>query len=275
MNFDRNTVTGFILLAVLFFAFFFYTNRQQSALQKQKAFEDSVNHVKDSVARINQQKLTPGAKGDSNAAITVDSNARFPQALNGSEQLTTVENDLVKVVFTNKGGQPKSVELKKFKGPDSLNVKLAGTAFDKIDYSVADNGKTDSITGLYFTPAQVNKSGDDQVITYQLQGKDGNMITHKFTVKRDYMIDFDLSINGANQLLSNNTLLITWQNRAVRQQKDIAYERQQSQIGYRENGDYDHSSAVSSNSEEFKKPVNWVAVKQQFFSTTFIAKNNF
>src|SRR5438874_2409908 len=119
MNFDRNTVTGFILLVVLFFAFFFYTNRQQAALQKQKAF-------------------------------------------------------------------------------------------DKIDYSVSDNGKTDTITGLFFTPSQVTKSGEDQVVTYQLEGKDGSLITHKFTVKPDYMVDFDLSINGANQLLSNNTLLISW-----------------------------------------------------------------
>lgn len=275
MNFDRNTVTGFILLAVLFFAFFYYTNRQQAALRTQKAFEDSVAHVKDSVARVQQQKLNPVTKGDSSAAISVDSNARFPQAMQGSEQLTTVENDLIRVVFTNKGGQPKYVELKKFKGPDSSLVRLAGSAFDKIDYSVSDNGKADSITGLYFTPAQVTKAGEDQVVTYQLQGKDGSMITHKFTVKPDYMVDFDLSINGANQLLSNNTLLLTWQNRAVRQQKDINYERQQSQIGYRVDGDYDHSSAVSSNTEEFKKPVNWVAVKQQFFTTTFIDKNNF
>jgi YidC/Oxa1 family membrane protein insertase len=70
-------------------------------------------------------------------------------------------------------------------------------------------------------------------------------------------------------------LQLKWQNRAVRQQKDLSYERQQSQIGYRENGDYDYSSAMRNNSEEFKKPVNWVAVKQQFFNTAFIAKNNF
>jgi YidC/Oxa1 family membrane protein insertase len=275
MNFDRNTVIGFILLAVLFFAFFYYTNNQQAALQKQKAYQDSVTHVKDSVARLNQQKMNPVTKTDSANIPAIDSNARFPQALQGSEQLTTVQNDLIKVVFSNKGGQPKYVELKKFKSPDSVDVRLAGSPFDKIDYSILDNGKTDTISGLYFAGGQVTQSGNDQIVTYQLQGKDGSLITHKFTVKPDYMVDFELSMNGANQLLSNNTLFITWQNRAVRQQKDISYERQQSQIGYRVDGDYDHSSAVSSNSEEFKKPVNWVAVKQQFFTTTFIAKNNF
>lgn len=274
MNFDRNTIIGFILLAVLFFGFFYYTNKQQAALQKQKATQDSIARAKDSLARLNQPK-NPVTKTDSVVQNTIDSNAKFAQAAQGTEQLFTVENDLIKVVFTNKGGQPKSVELKKYKGPDSADVKLAGTDFDKIDYSILDNGKTDSISGLFFSGGQIVKSGDDQIITFQLQGKDGNSITHKFTVRPNYMIDFDLSINGANQLLTNNTLFLRWQNQAVRQQKDIAYERQQSQIGYRVNDDYDYSSAMKSNSEEFKKPVNWVSVKQQFFNTTLIAKNNF
>jgi YidC/Oxa1 family membrane protein insertase len=277
MNFDRNTVVGIILLVVLFFGFFYYTNKQQASLQaktqKEKVYKDSVARV-DSIARAQQQKINPTTKNDSNNITAVDSNLRFPQ-LQGTEQLTAVENDLIKVVFTNKGGQPKSVELKKFRSPDSTNVKLAGTNFDKIDYSLKNsNTKTDSISGLFFSTGQVTKSGDDQIITYQLQGKDGSAITHKFTVKPDYMIDFDLSITGASQLLSNNTLFINWQNRAIRQQKDLSYERQQSQIGYREDGEFDHSS-IGTDNEEFKKPLNWVAVKQQFFASALVAKSNF
>ena len=275
MNFDRNTIIGFALLAALFFGFFYYTNRQQAALQKQKAYEDSIARVKDSVSRLNQQKQMPVTTVDTSNKVVIDSSGRFSQNSQGTEQLTAVENELIKVVFSNKGGQPKFVELKKFKGPDSSNVKLSGSDFDKIDYTLADKGRTDSISGLFFSGGQVTKNGENQIISYQLQGRDGSLVTHKFTVKPDYMVDFDLSINGANQLLQNNTLFITWQNRAVRQQKDLDYERQQSQIGYREDGDFDYSSAAGSDNEEFKKSLNWVAVKQQFFTTTFIAKNNF
>jgi len=272
MNFDRNTVIGFILLGALFFGFFYFTRQQQAELQKQTAYQDSVKHAKDSIAALNKQKQTPVTAADTANALAIDTNRRFSHQ--GAEQLTEVGNDLIKVVFSNKGGQPKVVELKKFKGPDSTNVKLAGTDFDKIDYSLQDNNTTDSISSLYFTGGQVTTNGDDQIITYQLQGKDGSSVTHKFTVKKDYMIDFDLSINGANQLLSNNTLFMTWQNRAVRQQKDLSYERQQSQIGYREDGDYEHSS-IGTDNEEFKKSLNWVAVKQQFFASALVAKNNF
>lgn len=272
MNFDRNTVIGFILLGALFFGFFYFTRQQQAELQKQTAYQDSVKHAKDSIAALNKQKQKPVTAADTANTLAIDSNARFSHQ--GTEQLTVVENDLIKIVFSNKGGQPKVVELKKFKGPDSTNVKLAGTDFDKIDYSLQDNKTTDSIRSLYFTGPQITENGDDQIITYQLQGKDGSSVTHKFTVKKDYMIDFDLSINGASQLLSNNTLFMTWQNRAVRQQKDLSYERQQSQIGYREDGDYEHT-AIGTDNEEFKKSVNWVAVKQQFFASALVAKNNF
>lgn len=279
MNFDRNTIIGFVLLAALFFGFFYYSNKQQAAAAKERATKDSIAHAQDSIARLNKQKQNPVVpKTDSSQpVVTADSNARFPQAGQGAEVLTPIENEVIKVVFTNKGGQPKYVELKKFKGPDSNNVRLAGTAFDKIDYSVmGNNNKADSITQFAFTPGEVKKIGDDQQISFQLQGKDGTAITHTFTLhKNNYMVDFNLSINGANQLLQNNTLFLTWQNRAVKQQKDISYERQQSQISYREDGDYDYSSAARSNDEEFKKPLNWVAVKQQFFNTTLVAKNNF
>ncbi|MFL5742967.1 MAG: membrane protein insertase YidC [Flavisolibacter sp.] len=270
MNFDRNTVIGFIILALLFFGFFYYNSQQQAKEQREKARLDSV-------AKARQPKTDPlTASKDSLAADSIRNpkDTSFQQAQ--TEQTRVVENGLIKIAFTNKGGQPKWVELKKFKGPDSNNVRLAATEFDKISYTIQENGRPEDISGLYFTEDPVSMGPDSsQIISYSLHDHNGNSLVHQFLVRPNYMIDFNLQINGVNQLLSNNTVFLTWQNRAVKQQKDINYERQQSQIGYRENGDYDHSSALSSNSEEFKKPLNWVAVKQQFFNTTLVAKNNF
>ncbi|WP_066402554.1 hypothetical protein [Flavisolibacter tropicus] len=46
MNFDRNTVIGFVVLAVLFFGYFFYTSKEQQAYQKEKARLDSIELLK-------------------------------------------------------------------------------------------------------------------------------------------------------------------------------------------------------------------------------------
>jgi YidC/Oxa1 family membrane protein insertase len=275
MNFDRNTVIGFVVLALLFFGYFYFNNKQQIAFQKQKAHQDSVL-AKANAAKVNvtEQKLD---------SLGADSIARqikagdFQQFSTGTPQDTIVENEVLRIVFTNKGGQPKSVELKNFKAPDSSNVKLASTDFDKIDYTIipAQNVST-GISSFYFTGGQVTKGADGtQTITYALNAA-GKSIVHQFILRpNNYMVDFNVQINGVNQLLTNNTLNLTWQDKAVQAQKDLTYERQQSQIGYRVNSEYDHSSALSSNTETFTKPVNWVSVKQQFFNTTLIAKNNF
>jgi hypothetical protein len=71
---------------------------------------------------------------------------QFQKAMIGSEQLAYVENDLVKVAFTNKGGQIKWVELKKFKDQEKKLVKLASTDFDKIDYKI--KGDSDRLETL-------------------------------------------------------------------------------------------------------------------------------
>src|SRR5689334_10824932 len=134
MNFDRNTITGFILLAVLFIGFFWWTSREQAMLQKQKLEQAR----KDSIANIGKQpkqnSLIVIKDSGSIAPKVIDSSDIFYTSRTGEEKKTIVETDLMKVVFTNKGGQPDYVELKKFKGADSTNVKLASSDFDQISY---------------------------------------------------------------------------------------------------------------------------------------------
>lgn len=235
----------------------------------------------DSIAKANAPK--PDITLQRNDSLAADSFKRSPvdtafqQIVSSAPVLDSVENEVLKVVFTNKGGQPKVVELKSFKEPDGSFVKLGTPDFDKLNYSVPVGTQTMNIADLYFQPAQVSKGADNsQVVTFTLPLKNGSSLVHEFVVKpKNYMIDFNLKVNGASQLFPSNKIGLTWQRKATQLQKDVKYERQQSQIGYRTDGDYDYSSAMSNNTKEFSKPVNWVAVKQQFFNTALIDKNNF
>ena len=122
MKMDRNTVIGMVLLAILFFTFFWYTNKQQQAMALEQ------KRIADSTKKVNESRITPEQKAaayadsvhrDSLSKLSAAGN--FAQAANGSEQLTVVENDLVKAVFSNKGGSLKSVELKKYNSLDSTH----------------------------------------------------------------------------------------------------------------------------------------------------------
>jgi len=197
MNFDRNTVIGFIVLALLFFGFFYYNNQQQLAYEKQKAHQDSILNA-------NKPKPNPTAlKVDSTQADSIQRASQagdFATAVNGSEQITNVENSVFKIGFTNKGCQPKFVELKKYKGPDSTNVKLASTNYDRISYTIFSAANTSAdVANFYFAnPTVVNNADSSQTVSFQLSSG-AKSIVHQFTIRpNDYMIDFNILINGVS-----------------------------------------------------------------------------
>lgn len=280
MNFDRNTVFGFIALAILFFGYFYFNSQEQNRNLAEKRKQAELQRVSDSTRRA-QDSISnyrnPQSPTVTQVVPTTADSAGFLQALNGSESTTEVSTDLLRVLFTNKGGQPKVVELKKFGGPDSANVKMAATAFDKLTYRIAAApNRSAGIDSVYFAPAIKTETADSTVVTYNVRSGEGQEIVHRYVVRpNNYLIDFTITINGIQQVLGTNVLNLTWQNSAVQQQKDLTYERGQSKIGYHYEGDFDDHMASGGGSKEFNSKVNWVAVKQQFFNATLIARNGF
>ena len=112
MNFDRNTVIGFVLLALLFFGLFYFNSQEQARNAKNEAIKQA---TKDSLQKIEQakQKLTtPATPKDSNEVTQTPIQVvtgQFQKQKIGTESIETLENDLVKIGLTNKGGQIKYV----------------------------------------------------------------------------------------------------------------------------------------------------------------------
>lgn len=283
MNFDRNTVIGIIVLAVLFIGYFVFTGKEQAALRKRQAEE---MHRQDSIAKANAPKIdTLALKKDSlrlDSLNKVNQLGIFKNSTDTAEKLVTVENDVMKVTFTNKGGQVRKVELKNFKGPDSTPVKLAATNFDKISYRINtgnNNSGGSETSDLFFSKIDsVSDPDGSKKISFTLLTPDstGRSITHEFIVKKnDYLIDFTVKVNRPDLLFTNNNLNLAWQYAAVQQESDINFEKQNTQIGFVANGDFDYHSMFRRSSQEFDKPVQWIGVRQRFFNTILVAKNNF
>ncbi|HNP24314.1 MAG TPA: membrane protein insertase YidC [Panacibacter sp.] len=279
MNMDRNTVIGMVLLAALFFMFFWYTNRQQQSL----AIEQQ--RIADSTQKANNAKITPAQKAAAYAdSLRRDSSSKiatagsFVQAGIGSEKLTVVENDLFKATFSNKGGSLVNVQLKKFNSIDSSLVTLSGGKVDKLGYSIntAPNQSAET-SSLFFGDAQVSANTDgSQTVSYTLAGESGQSITHQYIIKKDnYLIDWNILLNGADRLLTQNSLNLHWNIQMHQHQVSHAYELQQSNISYYNEDGYDYSSAATGTKTTFDKPVQWFAFKQQFFSTAILSKSKF
>ena len=264
---DRNTVIGFVLLAVLLFLYLFLSTKSSQDLQKQKqASEDSiaaVKRVQDSIRIATDTSIT--------RATTADSVIK-PAA---KEESFVVENELLKINFSNKGGQPQRVELKNNKSFDSTPVVLAGSAFDKISYAVnTGQGQAAQVGELFFQPGVVTKNADNsQTVSFHADVT-GGTIVHEFTLRPgSYMIDWNIQMNGADKLLTQGAFNLIWQSQVMQREKDVVYERQHTNICFYEDGDFDY--ILSRDQKTFEKGVQWVSVAQQFFNVTLVGKNQF
>ena len=273
MGMDRNTVIGFVLLGLLLFIYLFTATKNSQQLERQKLQQaDSlaaVKKIQEALHVVQDSVKVKVASGDSLTG--------FNKAIGGSEKLITVENDLLKIVFSNKGGQPKEVILKKFKLYDSSLVQLMDSSLgNRLSYPInTATNQTAQISDLYFNEARIEKSADGtQIITYSLPAPNGVSLEHQFVVHPDsYLVDWNLSTTGAGQLFSQNNLNIDWHSEMKKTQVYVYYEKRLTNVCFSTDNEFDY---ISSKTEKtFEKPVQWVSVVQQFFNRTLIAKNNF
>ena len=91
MNFDRNTVIGFVVLALLFFGYFYFTNKEQ---KEQAIYKNEQLAKEDSIRKANQVNTdTAIIKKDSAIADSVGKVAKaghFKDAINGNEEIDPV-----------------------------------------------------------------------------------------------------------------------------------------------------------------------------------------
>jgi YidC/Oxa1 family membrane protein insertase len=276
MNFDRNTVIGFIVLALLFGGYFWWTSKEQTAARAEKIRQDSITRANAPKADTAALK-TESAKNDSIAKVKTAGG--FQKAIVDPERTVVINNNVLEITFSSKGGQPKEVKLKKFNGPDSTPVKLASSDFDKIDYTVNTGTNSSSyISQLNFHLDTVIENADKiKVVVFVLRPDSaGPSIRHQFIIRPDdYMIDFTLQMDGADKLLTQGNLNLTWQYKAVQQESDVSFEKQNTQVGYIMDGDFDYNTIGRRSSKELDKPVKWIGIRQRFFNTFLVAKNNF
>ena len=135
---DKNTVIGLVLIFAIIVGFSWLNRPNEEQIEAQKRYRDSIQKVelaKAQQAALLEELQQQKANADTlvNAEVAKQFFGNFSESAVGEEQFVTVENDLLKLVFTTKGGRIYSAELKEYKTHDSLPLVL----FDK-DESVLD-----------------------------------------------------------------------------------------------------------------------------------------
>jgi YidC/Oxa1 family membrane protein insertase len=272
MGMDRNTLIGFLLIGALLIGMFMLNSKSRLAFEaEQQRIADSIKKSKPVVDTTEKTVTVPSANP---ANIPMSS----PTQVSNVPVISVLENDVLKISFSNKGAQPVKVEMKKFDRFNGRKVVIQEGDFNKFSYAInaADN-RTAETSQLFFESFPVQKiAGDASQLRFETADSTGKKITHLYSLRPgQYMLDFSILLEGADRLFSRNNISFLWQTEAPLVEKDHKYELTQSHICQVENNVFDFEYIGSGDNKTFSKPVDWVTLKQQFFAKSLLAKNKF
>jgi len=287
-KFDLNSLIGFVLLGAIML-FYFYTNQPTpQELKKEKenktVVQDSIQKSKqDLIKKDNKLKEVTAIKPSDTLALAKAEkelgdfaySATLPSA---SDKETVLENNLLKIKVSNKGGQITEVLLKNIVTYDSLPLYLIKNKNAKlnINFDTSDNRNIDT-KDLFFEPI-LTKKGKNQILTMKLKIAKNKFLEYQYILKpNDYMLGFKIHSQGlSNAINSSKPITLNWDLKGYRHEKSVKYENQYTNVRYEyDNNKYDYLNAHSKHKEEVANHVNWIDFKQQFFSSILIADKPF
>lgn len=291
---DRNTIVGFLLIAGIMVGFTLLTRPSQEEIARQKKYNDSIElvrqqemalqQVQDSVNKTIAFADSVAQSTDSTAvAVRADAFGGFSAAAFGEEKFITLENELLKLVVSSKGGRVYSAELKKYKAQEGKPLYL----FDKDESSfnyvlVTNNNRVVNTSDLYFEPqGEIVKNADGaQTLTMRLKTSlENSYIDFIYSLPADdYMVRYDVKANNMNEIMpmSINSLEMSWHSDIRQQEKGRSFEERYSALHYRYMaGDMDKLNQTKTDQKNVDNQIKWIAFKDQFFSSVLIADKSF
>ena len=287
-KFDLNSLIGFVLLGAIML-WYFYNNQptpEEIANQKIEQLQDSIQNSQPQIS--NQQKKvekdTEGVQIGASDSLTVVQTQNKLGAFAYSaglpsekEHETIIENDLVKIKVSNLGGQITEVLLKNYKTYNKLPlyiIKDQNSSFN-LSFATQDNRNLQT-KDLFFEPTLTN-DGDNQVLSMKLKVSKDKYLEYRYELKpNDYMLDFAIRTQGMNSAINTSqNINLDWKLKSFRTEKSVKYENQYTDLRYLQNGEFEYMNAMSEEDEEDVDKLNWVAFKQQFFTSVLLSDEPF
>jgi YidC/Oxa1 family membrane protein insertase len=266
---DRNSAIGLTLIAGLLLAYFYwFAPKPQEAPKVPTATEQRIAATDSSAVVV---KGEPEASDSVLTATYGDLSA----AMKGTDATTTVETGDLRIVFANRGGIIRELELKKFKTYDQKPLLLVQPLSTAFNLSTQYQGREIDLYTLYYQPAQ-KKEGDTTVLSFTATLGNGASLAHVYKIPDlGHEIQYQVVSNGFDKLLGTDQLTFRWADAIRPLEKDLADTRKNTTITYnsREEG-FDELSAASTGTENetLATPLTWVAIKRKFFLSSIIAK---
>lgn len=292
---DKNTVTGFILIFILVLVYGQLTKPTEEQLAEMR-LQDSLAQVQEETGTIAEENSTAAAPSSPSIALSENDSLRqvqlagtfgaFASSAAGVEKEEVLENELMKVTFSNKGGKIKEVLLKKYfkiltdenRVETKGELKLLEDEKNRFEYLFpVANIPTGFVSSedLYFQPTL---NGNTLRFTATLTS--GESFTQTYSLTPDsYELDYDIQMTGLDNILSRDaqSVKLNWVTYADKLEKNTTYERNYTSIYFKAIDETPSYCSCTSDGEEDadQQPIKWVSHSNQFFNTALIADDYF
>ncbi|HEX7414586.1 MAG TPA: membrane protein insertase YidC [Bacteroidia bacterium] len=293
---DKNSLLGLVLIGGILIGWLYLNKPSEAEIKKQKQTHDSIARVdviektkaetQSSVSAIIAVDTAEAhINKDSIADATIKSTYKdFVVAVKGENKQVVLENNKIKVVLQTKGGNVASVELKEYTRPDKktrVELFTADSSSQSLVFLAYNNTLQVHTDSLYFIPSDVKKTADEQIISLRLPTANPNSyVEYIYTLKNDdYILNYQIKMVGMQGIISQNSdqLTFNWNVLAPSQEEHIEKEKQNATVYWKFTGE--DADYINPGKEEEKSiteaPINWVAFKQQFFTTAVICDKGF
>lgn len=258
---DKNQLISFALFSMLLIGFMFYFQNKQQNEEQLKAGENSAKVTQ----TVQQNPAKPAIATNLNDSVKTT-----------SIQSIELKNKELTLGISTLGGQISTVQLNEYKAydkPADKNDKpllLLDKNNSAYGFQFKDKtGKVFSTKDLVFSPSQKGNS-----VTMQAN-VNGAIIQFTYTLLDKYTVDFDVKTQGLSQLIQDQKANFIWDYNVRGQEKGRSQEQTHTEFNYTFNNyksfDYDGRTTM----DEASETLNWLAIKQQFFSAVIEPQNGF
>ena len=285
---NKNTIIGYLLIGAVLLGYFYFNQPNPQQIEAQRRYQDSIAQI-----QYAQEQAIIKAEEEKRAALatqSTDSTSAFFNVLQGEESFVTLSNEKLSVRLSTLGGRVCSATLADYKNQQGEPITL----FDENDHITVRNarrgseelynqfyftldGKEDNINtaNLYFTPIATT----DNSVTMRLAFTPERYLDFVYTLIPDsYMLNLSIEAHNMQNMLpgSSREIGINWDQLIRQQEKGFTFEQQYTNITYKlSDDDTENLSERTSEKENVEQPVDWVALKNQFFSCIVISADEF
>jgi len=271
---NKNTITGFILMAAVLFGYSWYIQPSEEQIAEQRK-QDSIQNVLREKAEIAQKNKQMAKKQQAEAAAKGDTTALFYQALNGKNQQLTLKNSKLQLTVNTHGGYVSGAKIMGFKSINGdKDLTLFADKEQKLNFMLAGKQTNIVTADLFFTPS----NHTDSTLTLTAQAANGGELVITYRLGQNYLVNMQMQTKGLDGIFAPNynKVDIQWEGLCRQQEKGFTFENRYATLTYKEKNE--DSNYINETEEVTDEPmefaIDWLAFKDQFFSSVLIPKGD-